>query len=120
MSEASIVPDALIDERPWGRFEQLVMNEQVSVKVLTVHPGRRLSLQRHAYRDEWWQVLDGGLLIESDGRSWVASVGERVWVPRGTTHRVSNIGPTDARFLEVAFGHFDELDIERLQDDYHR
>ena len=43
-----------------------------------------------------------------------------MWVPRGSTHRLGNPGPMLARVLEVAFGDFDEADIERLEDDYTR
>lgn len=114
------MPQALVDERPWGRFEQLAHNESVTVKIITVAPGQRLSLQRHSQRDEWWTVLDAGLEVEVDGTSSTPDVGERVWIPCGATHRVRNCGAADARFLEVAFGHFDEQDIERLEDDYER
>ncbi|MDP9395238.1 MAG: hypothetical protein M3Q27_13765 [Actinomycetota bacterium] len=41
-------------------------------------------------------------------------------MPRGTIHRVTNPGGHPARFLEIAFGHVDEDDIERLCDDYGR
>ena len=109
-----------IEDRPWGRFEQFVSNEQVSVKVLTVTAGQRLSLQRHQLRDEMWQVLDAPLDVEVDERRWSAGVGERVWIPRGATHRLGNSGAAAARVLEVAFGHFDEADIERFDDDYNR
>ncbi len=113
-------PSATTDARPWGRFELLVLNETVSVKVITVEPGHRLSLQRHEHRDEWWQILDDGLVVEVAGVSRVCVVGERVWIPRGSTHRVSNSAATARRFLEIAFGEFDECDIERLEDDYRR
>ena len=109
-----------IEDRPWGRFEQFVSNEQVSVKLLTVASGQRLSLQRHQSRDELWQVLDAPLDVQVDERRWAAGVGQRVWIPRGATHRLGNSGAVSARVLEVAFGHFDETDIERFEDDYHR
>jgi mannose-1-phosphate guanylyltransferase/mannose-6-phosphate isomerase len=43
-----------------------------------------------------------------------------VWVPCGATHRLGNIGSEPGRVLEMAFGEFDEDDIERLDDDYAR
>ncbi|NHC13412.1 phosphomannose isomerase type II C-terminal cupin domain [Motilibacter deserti] len=113
-------PEALVDERPWGRFERLALNETVTVKVITVEPGHRLSLQRHTTRDESWQILDAGLYVEIDGKRWSPVVGEQVWIPRGVTHRVGNDGTASARFLEVAYGWFDEDDIERIEDDYSR
>lgn len=113
-------PDVVVDERPWGRFEQFCHNEPTTVKVITVEPGHRLSLQRHTHRDELWTILDDTLDVELDGQPRTVGRGEMVWIPRGTTHRVANTGSRAGRFLEVAFGHFDEADIERLSDDYAR
>lgn len=112
--------DIFVEERPWGRFQQFVTNEQVTVKIITVEPGHRLSLQRHGRRAEMWHVVDGPVDVIVDGRSWSAAPGESVWVPGGATHRLGNSGERTARLLEVAFGDFDEADIERLQDDYTR
>jgi mannose-1-phosphate guanylyltransferase/mannose-6-phosphate isomerase len=107
-------------ERPWGKFQQFVSNEQVTVKIITVEPGHRLSLQRHEHRGEMWQILDGPIDITVGDRTWPAQPGELVWVPCGATHRMGNSGSRPSRLLEVAFGHFDEDDIERLEDDYAR
>jgi mannose-1-phosphate guanylyltransferase/mannose-6-phosphate isomerase len=112
--------DIFVAERPWGTFQQFVSNEQVTVKIITVQPGHRLSLQRHSHRGEMWQVLAVPIDIMVDDRTWTAEAGETVWVPRGSTHRMGNSGSQPGRLLEVAFGHFDEGDIERLQDDYAR
>jgi mannose-6-phosphate isomerase len=110
----------VVDERPWGRFELLSRDERATVKIITVVPGGRLSLQRHRRRDEMWTILDVELLLEVDGTERVAVPGEKVWIPRGTVHRVSNKGHVEGRFLEIAYGEFDEQDIERLDDDYDR
>lgn len=112
--------DIFVAERPWGAFQQFVSNEQVTVKIITVQPGHRLSLQRHEHRGEMWAVLDVPIDITVDERRWTAEPGETIWVPRGSTHRMGNSGERAGRLLEVAFGHFDESDIHRLQDDYAR
>jgi mannose-1-phosphate guanylyltransferase/mannose-6-phosphate isomerase len=112
--------DIFVAERPWGAFQQFVSNEQVTVKIITVQPGHRLSLQKHGHRGEMWQVLDVPMDITVDDRTWTAAAGETIWVPRGATHRMGNSSSKPGRLLEVAFGHFDEDDIERLQDDYAR
>ena len=44
------IPAALSSERPWGHFDQFATNEPVTVKIITVEPGHRLSLQRHHLR----------------------------------------------------------------------
>lgn len=107
-------------DRPWGAFEQFSLNEPSTVKIITVEPASRLSLQRHEHRNEFWQVLDGPMDIEVGDNTWTAQHGEQIWVPAGSTHRMGNSGTERTRILEVAFGHFDELDIERLEDDYCR
>jgi mannose-6-phosphate isomerase len=112
--------EVFVAERPWGQFQQFVSNEVVTVKIITVQPGHRLSLQKHGHRDEMWQVLDVPIDIEVDGRAWVAEAGDRVWVPSGATHRMGNSGTRPGRLLEIAFGDFDEADIVRLHDDYAR
>jgi mannose-6-phosphate isomerase len=114
------VGDVFSVERPWGDFQQFVSNETVTVKIITVQPGHRLSLQRHEHRGEMWQILDGPIDITVDDRQWPAQRGEVVWVPVGATHRMGNSGSEPTRLLEVGFGHFDEADIERLEDDYAR
>jgi len=111
---------SFVSRRPWGGFQQFATNEPVTVKIITVEPGHRLSLQRHQHRGELWQILDVPIDVEVDGRAWSAEVDEQVWVPRGAVHRMTNRGDRAGRLLEIAFGHFDEDDIERLQDDYSR
>jgi mannose-6-phosphate isomerase len=112
--------EILLDERPWGAFEQYTHNASTTVKVLKVEAGNRLSLQRHADRDELWIVLDSEVVVEVGETVEKVGVGEKVWIPRGTAHRLENRGALAARVLEIAFGDFDEADIERLADDYAR
>ncbi|QFG69546.1 phosphomannose isomerase type II C-terminal cupin domain [Ornithinimicrobium pratense] len=111
---------AVVVERPWGRFERFCLNEPTTVKVITIAPGQRLSLQRHEHRAELWQALDEGVQASVDGLTWTMRRGEVAWVPLGAPHRLTNPGGSSVRVLELGFGHFDEDDIERLQDDYAR
>jgi mannose-6-phosphate isomerase-like protein (cupin superfamily) len=107
-------------ERPWGQFQQFVSNERVTVKVITVQPGHRLSLQTHSHRGEFWQVLDVPIEVTVGDRTWSAQPGESVWVPVGAVHRMANKADRAGRLLEIAWGDFDEADIVRLEDDYAR
>jgi mannose-1-phosphate guanylyltransferase/mannose-6-phosphate isomerase len=112
--------EVFVVERPWGQFQQFVTNEPVTVKIITVEPGHRLSLQRHEHRAEFWQVLDAPIEVTVDDLTWEAHRGEPVWVPRGAVHRICNKGSRPGRLLEIAYGQFDEADIVRLEDDYTR
>lgn len=110
----------LISRRPWGRFQQFTLNSVSTVKIITVDPGHRLSLQTHEFRDEFWQVLDGPIDVTVDHSTWIAQTDDQIWIPRRSQHRMGNSGTQPSRVLEVAFGQFDEGDIFRLEDDYLR
>ncbi len=112
--------EILVSRRPWGEFTQFVCNTPVTVKIITVEPGQRLSLQRHEHRGELWQILDVPIDVTLGSFERTAMPGETVWVPQGAVHRMGNCGENPGRVLEVAFGFFDEDDIERLHDDYAR
>ena len=114
------VPPTIEVEKPWGKFEQYTHNMLSTVKVITVRPDGALSLQYHHWRDELWVVLDAGARIElGDNVIW-PQVGDRVFIPRTTAHRLSATGDEPVRILEVSFGEFDEGDIVRLEDIYGR
>lgn len=114
------IPAALSSERPWGHFDQFATNESVTVKIITVEPGHRLSLQRHHLRSELWRIIDGPVDVEISGVLRSLTAGDQVWIPRMAMHRMGNSSTHAVRVLEVAFGHFDETDIERFDDDYER
>lgn len=108
------------DIRPWGKFRRFPHEDAGSIKIITVEPGGRLSLQYHDGRAEFWLVLDAGLEITVGERVWVAAPNEEIVIPRRAAHRVRNVGTAPARFMEIWIGHSSEADIVRLQDDYRR
>ncbi len=113
------------EERPWGRFLQFTENENTTVKLIEVKPQEQLTVQRHQNRDELWIALDPGLVaLVGDDTVFMKDVEvglEPVFIPRKTVHSIKNANlVSDARFLEIAFGKFDENDIERLRDAYGR
>lgn len=105
--------------RPWGGFRRFTHNEISTVKIITVHAEHAISLQRHQHRDEYWYVFKGSGIVHIDGIDHEAIEGSDFFCPRGCVHRISS-GPEGATFLEIAFGDFDENDIERLGDHYGR
>ncbi|MCX6573607.1 MAG: phosphomannose isomerase type II C-terminal cupin domain [Candidatus Aminicenantes bacterium] len=108
------------DVRPWGRFRRFPHEAAGSIKIITVEPGGRLSLQYHEGRAEFWVVLDAGLEITVGDRVWIAAPNEEIVVPRRAVHRARNAGTAPARFMEIWIGQSSEADIVRLQDDYQR
>lgn len=105
--------------RPWGSFEQYANNEDVTVSLMSVKAGQRLSLQSHTGRAELWIVLDEGAAVQVGEETLYPAAGDKIWIPANTKHRLSSTGPT-VRVLEVAFGNWQQEDITRYDDDYSR
>jgi mannose-6-phosphate isomerase-like protein (cupin superfamily) len=109
------------DERPWGRYEVLEDAPTHKVKRIEVQPGARLSYQRHAHRAEHWFVVTGTAEVTLDDVVSTLAAGQAVDIPRGSAHRIANVGDDVLVFVEVQHGDsFAEDDIERLDDDFGR
>lgn len=121
----SSIPDAKPDvahiERPWGYFKQFANNREVTVSLMSVKPGQRLSLQSHIGRAELWIVIDDGAVIQVGDDVFHAKAGDEFWIPAGARHRLgSDLTAGEVRVLEVAFGDWQQDDISRYDDDYAR
>lgn len=112
-------PEADYVVRPWGSFKQYAHNQEVTVSLMTVSPGQRLSLQSHTGRAELWIVLDDGAAVQVDDEILHPAAGDEIWIPANSRHRLTSTGPT-VRVLEVAFGNWQQADITRYDDDYAR
>jgi len=109
----------LVDKRPWGEFEQFTLNEKTSVKILTINPKKRNSLQIHKNRNEYWHFLDNPAKVTVGNKTWLVKKGDSVFVPKNIKHRTRGLSKP-SRFLEISFGNFNEKDIKRLEDDFNR
>jgi len=118
------IPDAKppvdLVQRPWGSFLQYAHNRPCTVSLMTVQPGRRLSLQSHAHRAELWVVLDDDALVQVGDEERRCRAGDEVWIPARERHRLSCGGDRPVRVLEVAFGDWQQADIVRHADDFAR
>jgi mannose-6-phosphate isomerase-like protein (cupin superfamily) len=108
------------DDRPWGRWEEYLNEPGYRVKRLVVTPGKRLSLQKHARRAEHWVVVGGQGLVTLDAEQRRVTVGDTVYVPTGSVHRIANDGTDDLVIIETQLGVCVEEDITRLEDDWAR
>ncbi|PCI40385.1 MAG: mannose-6-phosphate isomerase [Elusimicrobia bacterium] len=109
------------DDRPWGSWETLYEDADCKVKRIVVTPGKRLSYQTHAKREEHWTIVKGLATVTLDGVNKEYGPGQVVDIPTGAAHRVENAGTDDLLFVEVQLGsYFGEDDIKRLEDDYGR
>lgn len=113
-------------ERPWGWYESIDEAPGLKVKRIGVHPGKQLSLQKHAQRAEHWVVVRGTAIVTlgmPDGSlSEIAlSVGQHCDIALGQVHRLANRTDAPVEIVEVQMGSYlGEDDITRLADDFGR
>jgi mannose-1-phosphate guanylyltransferase/mannose-6-phosphate isomerase len=107
-------------ERPWGSFKQYANNHDCTVSLMVVLPGQRLSLQSHTGRAELWIVIDDGALVQVGELEHEYKAGDEIWIPANEKHRLACRGDKPVRVLEVAFGNWQQDDIQRYADDYER
>lgn len=108
-----------IEKRPWGNFEKFCENKLCTVKILNVGPGKKLSLQYHNHRNEFWKIITGTAKIIIDDKTHEGKEGDEFFIPVETKHRIIT-DKSHARILEISYGNFDENDIVRLEDEYRR
>jgi len=106
-------------KKPWGNEEEFALNSKCTVKILTVKPLSKTSLQYHYHRDEFWKVIDGKVRIWIGNRKILAKVGDEFFIKRKVKHRLEGLS-VEGKVLEISFGKFDEKDIVRVEDDYGR
>ena len=113
-------PDMALVSRPWGTFKQYAFNQECTVSLMNVLPDQRLSLQSHTGRAELWIVIDDGATVQVGDHIREYNAGEEIWIPANERHRLSCKGDKPVRVLEIAFGNWQQADIQRYEDDYKR
>ena len=107
--------------RPWGSFETVEDGDGYRVKRMTVKPGAQLSLQMHHHRSEHWVVVRGTARVTCGESVLTLSENESTYIPRGTRHRLRNLGEAPLEVIEVQIGgYLGEDDIVRFDDDFGR
>ena len=110
-----------IEERPWGKFENILEEETYLVKKLTVNPHQKLSLQYHNNREEFWVVTSGKGKVTISDSEFLAEVGSRFYIEKKDIHRIENDSSEPLVLIEVQLGDaISEDDIVRLEDTYGR
>ena len=108
-----------VTNKPWGNFRQFTLNESSTVKILSINAGEELSLQTHKTREEYWFVIEGYPTITRGEQVFTAHPNDEILIEQGQQHRIAALD-NDVLILEIAYGHFDEDDIVRLEDRYDR
>lgn len=101
--------------RPWGYYTVVYEAKNYKVKEIGIYPKKSLSLQRHKYRSEHWNIVEGevGVLLEDKEKQ--ARKNESVFVPQAAKHRIYNPTNRLAKIIEVQIGSYvGEDDIKRF------
>ncbi len=107
--------------RPWGNYVSVVEGDRWQVKRIEVKPGASLSLQMHHHRTEHWIVVTGTAEVEIDSKRLIIGENKSIYIPLGSTHRLSNPGKISLVLIEVQSGSYlKEDDIVRIEDMYGR
>lgn len=138
--EQKYIKKSRITHRNWGDYEIIGSGEGWLAKILTIEPGKSISLQRHTYRAEEWLILEGyGEFSDNhyhhseqdffdpvhEGQMALFNSVTRVYpglkitVPKLTWHKVKNTEKTiPLLILEAWFGEvLEESDIERKENE---
>ncbi len=108
-------------DKPWGHEIIWAVADRYVGKILVIEAGRRLSLQKHALKDEWIFVREGRLQLTLEDEAGVVRVeelgpGDDRHVPTGRIHRYEAIERCE--LIEVSTPELD--DVIRLEDDFGR
>ncbi len=107
--------------RPWGWFQKLETRNQFQVKVISLNPNSKISLQRHKHRAEHWVVVAGTATITRGDDVIELEKNESTYIPIGVVHRLENKTDEIVEIIEVQSGDYlGEDDIERFDDEYGR
>lgn len=107
--------------RPWGTYTVLEDAPGYKIKRIVVHSGKRLSLQKHFYRNEHWIVVNGTATVTVGEKTFLVRSNESTYIKMGEIHRLENTGKIDLVLIEAQVGEYTgEDDIVRIDDDHGR
>lgn len=102
-------------ERPWGYYRVLhTEGHEVKVKELVVDPGKSLSMQRHAKRNEYWLISEGEATVYNGDEEITVGKHDNLNISIGEWHQLYNKTDNPLKIIEIQYGELcDETDIER-------
>lgn len=105
-----------VREKQWGNYVVLYNDKGIKVKILTLAPGKSISLQRHFKRTEHWHVTSGTGEAAINSQLFPLKPGSSLDVGLEEWHRMWNTGDEPLIIHEVQQGaECVEDDIERME-----
>ena len=109
------IKNSLTVYRPWGYYTVLKEKANYKVKEIGVYPKKYISLQRHRFRSEHWNVVEGKAEITLGKKAIIVKKNQSIYVPKRKKHRVFNPANTLLKIIEVQIGSYlSEDDIRRF------
>ena len=107
--------------KPWGYFEVLLETDISKVKILSISPDQKLSMQMHKHRSETWYITQGIATVTKGDDVLDLYPGESIRIDKHEKHRIENLNNEVLELIEIQAGtYFGEDDIIRLEDMYGR
>jgi mannose-1-phosphate guanylyltransferase/mannose-6-phosphate isomerase len=107
--------------RPWGNYKNFFKGKNFLLKELTINKKSSISLQKHHHRSEHWTITCGKPKITIGKKVFFKKINEKVFIPKGSIHRIENIYNEPVQIIEAQLGSIlKESDIVRYLDVYGR
>lgn len=91
-------------ERPWGYYRVLYDIPMCKVKELVVNPGKKLSMQQHQHRSEYWFVSEGTATVYWDhGHSEIQQHASEI-INQQEWHQLANETDRPLKVVEIQHG----------------
>lgn len=110
------------EDRVWGKFYNLFIDNRMKLKELIISPGKGMSFQRHFYRNEIWFVSKGKCLVNFSKTDHVnydkvyLNTEDSFHVPVEAWHQIINPYKEPCHIIEIQYGEaVIEEDIERVE-----
>jgi len=105
-------------ERDWGCWKVLSeVDTTIKVKELIVDPGKKLSMQRHRHRNEFWYVVKGEGRVHWRIGTTNIQKHSTIRIDTMEWHQLENTGDINLHVIEIQHGsECVEHDIERVKD----
>lgn len=100
----------------WGYYNTLYKNKDktIKIKILTIFKDKRISLQYHNQRNEYWRILEGIGDVYIDGKYYKCKKNDTFTIEKGKKHRITAF--SKLRILEIQYGEkCEEKDIVRIE-----
>ena len=117
------------EKRQWGFFDVYYSEDTgdwtTKLKRLVVEPGKRLSLQKHNLRSEYWFCAEGIADVvmfhdtSNSTQKLTLTEGQTLCIPTKTWHQLSNTTSQRLVIIEIQYGErCSEEDIIRMDKEY--